>query len=409
MRVGGGHTGDVTRPASRTILHADLDSFYASVEQRDVPALRGRPVLVGMGVVTAASYEAKRRGVTTPMGIGPALRRCPDAVVVPPRMDAYARASRAVFAVFDDITPEVEGLSIDEAFLDVTGLWRLAGDSRAIAAALRRRVADEVGLPISVGVASTKFLAKVASAVSKPDGLLVVAPGEELAFLRPLPIRRLWGVGPVTAERLAARGLTTVADVADLAESALVAMVGVAAARHLRALAHNLDPRPVDTGRRRRSMGSQRAFPARRAAWGDAELVLLEVVDRVTARLRTADLLGRTVVLRLRYGDLTGVTRSHTMPVATNTTAVVLDAARTLMRSAWPEVRARGLSKVGVAVSGLVPAAATQLTIPFGGHDTGRLDGAVDQVRTRFGAAAVGRAALIGRRRHDMPLLGEWA
>ncbi|MFV0525169.1 MAG: DNA polymerase IV [Acidimicrobiales bacterium] len=397
----------MTSPGARTILHADLDSFYASVEQRDDPLLRGRPVLVGMGVVTAASYEAKRRGVTTPMGIGPARRLCPDAVVVPPRMEAYAEASRAVFAIFDDVTPEVEGLSIDEAFLDVTGLWRLVGDGPSVAAALRHRVAADVGLPISVGVASTKFLAKVASAVSKPDGLLVVPAGEELAFLRPLPIRRLWGVGPVTAERLAARGLTTVADVADLAEPALAAMVGVAGARHLHALAHNRDPRPVDTGRRRRSMGSQRAFPARQAAWADAEVVLLEVVDRVAGRLRTADRLGRTVVVRLRYGDFTDATRSHTLPEATNATAVLLDTARNLLRSAWPEVRARGVSKIGVAVSNLESADTTQLTIPFGGRDPGRVDGAVDRVRARFGTSALGRAALLGRERPQVPLLGE--
>src|SRR5262245_12558859 len=222
-----------------TILHADLDSFYASGEQRDDPRLRGRPVIVGAGVVLAASYEAKAYGVQTAMGGRQAKRLCPDAVVVRPRMSAYSEASKAVYRVFDDTTPLVEGLSIDEAFLDVRGLERIAGTPAQIAARLRRTVLERVGLPITVGVASTKFLAKVASAVAKPDGLLVVPPGGELAFLHPLPVERLWGVGPVTGSRLRACGVSTVGEIARLPENALVAMLGVAAGRHLHALAHN--------------------------------------------------------------------------------------------------------------------------------------------------------------------------
>src|SRR5881396_3106165 len=228
-----------------TILHADLDSFYASVEQRDDPALRGRPVIVGAGVVLAASYEAKAFGIRTAMGGTQARRLCPRAVVVPPRMSAYSEASKALFQVFDDTTPLVEGLSIDEAFLDVRGLERISGTPAEIAVRLRRDVREGVGLPITVGVARTKFLAKVASGVAKPDGLLVVPPGSELAFLHPLPVERLWGVGAVTAAKLEQRGIRTVGQVAQLGETVLVSILGLASGRHIHALAHNRDPRPV--------------------------------------------------------------------------------------------------------------------------------------------------------------------
>ncbi|MGB8351884.1 MAG: DNA polymerase IV, partial [Gaiella sp.] len=240
-----------------TILHADVDSFFASVEQRDDPALRGRPVVVGAGVVLAASYEAKAYGVRTAMGGREARRLCPHAVVVSPRMSAYSEASKEMFRVFEDATPLVEGLSIDEAFLDVRGMQRLAGSPREIAARLRRQVRERVGLPITVGVARTKFLAKVASGVAKPDGLLVVPPDAELEFLHPLPVERLWGVGPKTAARLHERGIRTVGQVAQLPQDALVAMLGRATGRHLHALAQNHDRRRVRTGRRRGSIGSQ--------------------------------------------------------------------------------------------------------------------------------------------------------
>ncbi|OOK75564.1 impB/mucB/samB family protein [Mycobacterium kansasii] len=243
-----------------SILHADLDSFYASVEQRDDPALRGRPVIVGGGVVLAASYEAKAYGVRTAMGGVQARRLCPRAVVVPPRMSAYTRASEAVFAVFRHCTPVVEPLSVDEAFLDVGGLRRLCGTPVEIAARLRADVRDQVGLPITVGVARTKFLAKVASQEAKPDGLLLVPPDQELAFLHPLPVRRLWGVGAVTADKLHAHGIHTVADVAELSESTLASMVGDAMGRQLYALSRNIDRRRVTVGVRRRSVGAQRAL-----------------------------------------------------------------------------------------------------------------------------------------------------
>ncbi|MET0909089.1 MAG: DNA polymerase IV, partial [Ilumatobacteraceae bacterium] len=233
-----------------TILHADLDSFYASVEQRDDPSLRGKPITVGGGVVLAASYEAKRFGVRAAMPGGESRPLCPNLIDVPARFDAYVEASKAVYAIFDDTTPIVEPMSIDEAFLDVAGLWRLAGTPRAIAERLRERVADEVGLPITVGVARTKFLAKVASGVGKPDGLLVVEPGGELAFLHPLPVERLWGVGLITAAKLNDRGVYTVGEVAAMDERALTAIVGRNSGAHLHALAMNRDPRRVEGGRR---------------------------------------------------------------------------------------------------------------------------------------------------------------
>src|SRR6476659_10051870 len=242
------------------ILHADLDAFYASVEQRDDPRLRGQPVIVGGGVVLAASYEAKAYGIRTAMGGREARRLCPRAVVVPPRMSAYSEASKAVFEVFHDTSPFVEGISIDEAFLDVRGMERIAGTPVEIAVRLRSDVRARVGLPITVGVARTKFLAKVASAVAKPDGLLVVSPDHELAFLHPLPVERLWGVGAVTARKLHEHELVTVADVARLDEGTLVALLGRASGRHLHALAHNRDARPVEARRRRRSIGAQRAL-----------------------------------------------------------------------------------------------------------------------------------------------------
>lgn len=380
-----------------SILHADLDSFYASVEQRDDPALRGRPVIVGSGVVLAASYEAKAYGVRTPMGGAAARRLCPHAVVVEPRMSAYAEASRAVFAVFDDTTPAVEALSIDEAFLDVRGLEGVSGTPTEIAIRLRRDVLERVGLPVTVGVARTKFLAKVASGVAKPDGLLVVPPDDELAFLHPLPVERLWGVGAVTASKLHDRGLATVGQVARLPEAALVAMLGAALGRHLHALAHNRDPRPVQVGRRRGSMGSQRALGRRRRTPGEIDAVLLGLVDGVTRRMRAARRVGRTVVLRLRFDDFTRATRSHTLSRATAHTQTILGAVRGLMASARPMIERRGLTLVGIAVGNLETDDAVQLALPLDRRSGGVLDAALDAVRARFGSRAVTRAALLGR------------
>ena len=377
-----------------SILHADLDSFYASVEQRDDPRLRGRPVIVGAGVVLAASYEAKARGVRTAMGGHRARQLCPEAVVVPPRMSAYSDASKAVFKVFEDTAPVVEGLSIDEAFLDVRGLDHISGTPVEIAVRLRRRILEEVGLPITVGVARTKFLAKVASAVAKPDGLLAVAPDRELDFLHPLPVERLWGVGRVTAEKLHQRGITTVGQVALLAERDLVVMLGRASGRHLHALAHNYDPRPVEIRRRRRSIGAQRALGRRRRSQQELAEALLALVDRVSRRLRAAHRVCRTVVLRMRFEDFTRATRSYTLREATDQTHTILQTATGLLRASRPIIERRGLTLIGIALTNLSDVGAEQLVLPF---DHARdLDAVVDRVRDRFGSKAITRGVLVG-------------
>ncbi|TMM12391.1 MAG: DNA polymerase IV [Actinobacteria bacterium] len=384
-------------PDEAAILHADLDSFYASVEQRDDRRLRGRPVIVGGGVVLAASYEAKAYGVRTAMGGAQARRLCPHAVVVPPRMSAYSEASKAAFEVFRETAPRVEGLSIDEAFLDVHGMRRIAGAPRDIAARLRREVREHVGLPITVGVARTKFLAKVASAVAKPDGLLVVPTEGELAFLHPLPVERLWGVGPVTAANLRDVGLTTVGEVAQLAEATLVAMLGRASGRHLHALAHNRDPRPVHVGRRRRSMGSQRALGRRPRSAEDLDAILVGLVDRLGRRLRAARRVCRTVVLRLRFGDFSRATRSHTLPEATSHTTPILATARGLLAAAMPAIEHQGITLVGVSLGSLENDEYVQLALPFESERASALDATLDVVRDRFGSDAITRAVLLGR------------
>ena len=380
-----------------TILHADVDAFFASVEQRDDPRLRGRPVIVGAGVVLAASYEAKAYGVCTAMGGAQARRLCPRAVVVEPRMSAYAEASKAVYRVFEDTTPLVEGLSIDEAFLDVRGLERISGTPAEIAVRLRREVLELVGLPITVGVARTKFLAKVASGVAKPDGLLVVPPDRELAFLHPLPVERLWGVGPVTASKLHGRGITTVGQVGQLGEAALVCILGRAAGRHLHALAQNRDLRPVQVRRRRGSIGSQRALGRSPRSPDAVDAIVVGLVDRVTRRMRAAGRVGRTVVLRLRFDDFSRATRSHTLPLATAHTETILATARGLLTAAMPMIELQGLTLVGVAVANLDDDGATQLRLPFDRRSSDALDAALDEVRNRFGSAAITRAVLLGR------------
>jgi DNA polymerase-4 len=392
--------------SSATILHADADAFFASVEQRDAPALRGRPVIVGGGVVLAASYEAKAHGVRTAMGGRRALRLCPDAIVVPPRMAAYTEASKALYALFEDTTPSVEGLSIDEAFLDVRGMERIAGTPREIAVRLRERARERIGLPLTVGIARTKFLAKVASAVAKPDGLLVVPPERELAFLHPLPIERVWGIGPATAEKLHHRGIVTVGDLARVPEPTLSVMLGRAAGRHLHALANNRDPRRVLPRRRRRSIGSQHAFGLRRASIDQLDTELVAIVDRVTRRLRAARRVGRTVVLRLRFGDYTRATRSLTLRHPTARTPTVLAAARSLLAAAQPLIARRGLTLIGLTIANLDDDLPLQLCLPLDADDSGLLDAALDEIGNRYGAAAVTRGVLVGRRPElTMPLL----
>ena len=381
-----------------TILHADLDSFYASVERRDDPRLKHRPVIVGMGIVLAATYEAKARGVHTAMGCSQARRLCPTAVFVPPRFSAYSDASKAVFEIFEDTAPVVEALSIDEAFLDVRGLEHITGTPVQIASRLRRRVRDQVGLPITVGVARTKFLAKVASAVAKPDGLLVVPPDRELEFLHPLPVERLWGVGQVTSRKLHELGIDTVAQVARLTEEALVSMLGPGTGRQLHALSHNRDPRRVERRRRRRSMGAQRALGRRSAqSWETLDAALVALADRLAQRLRAARRVCRTVILRLRFEDFSRATRSHTFLEATNQTQTILAEARGLLAASMPLILDRGATLIGITLTNLTDDCPLQLALPFERGPANPLDAVIDDIRERFGTGAITRAVLLGR------------
>jgi DNA polymerase-4 len=393
-------------PAEATILHADADAFFASVEQRDDPRLRGRPVIVGGGVVLAASYEAKAYGVRTAMGGRQARRLCPHALVVAPRMAAYAEASRALYALFEDTTPSVEGLSIDEAFLDVRGMERIAGTPWEIAVRLRRTARERLGLPLTVGIARTKHLAKIASTVAKPDGLLLVPPGDELAFLHPLPIERIWGIGPATAVRLHRIGVVTAGELARVPEADLETILGTAAARHLHALANNHDPRPVRRRPRRRSIGSQHAHGLRRASPAEIETDLVAIVDRVSRRLRAARRVGRTVVLRLRFGDYSRATRSSTLRHPTARTRPILAAARSLLAAAQPLIERQGLTLIGVTITNLENDLPLQLCLPLDSDNGELLDAALDEIRTRYGATAITRGILLGRRTvPDLPLL----
>jgi DNA polymerase-4 len=318
-------------------------------------------------------------------------------------MSAYTDASRAVFSIFERTSPVVEALSIDEAFLDVRGLDHISGTPRQIAVRLRAEIRAEVGLAITVGVAGTKFLAKVASAVAKPDGLLVIPAGSELGFLHPLPVQRLWGVGRVTAEKLHSHGITTVRQVARLPEPELIRMLGRASGRQVHALAHNRDPRPVRRRQRRRSIGAQRALGRRGRSPTEVQAALMTVVDRVARRLRAAQRTCRTVVLRLRFDDFARATRSHTMAQATTRTTTLLRVARGLLLSVQPLIQSRGLTLIGVALTNLCDQNAIQLALPF--DRAAELDRAIDELRERFGSTAISRAALVGRTETWVPLL----
>jgi DNA polymerase-4 len=346
-----------------TILHADVDAFYASVAQRDDPSLRGRPVVVGSWVVMAASYEARAHGVRGGMGTSRARRLCPGMLVVEPSWPAYMESSRAVFAIFERCGAIVEPGSMEEAFLDVSGGPEPAVE---VAARLRREVREEAGLPLSVGVARTKVLAKIASRSAKPDGLYVVAPEHEEAFLHSLPVERLWGVGPATARRLHAHGLTTVGRAAALEEAELIALLGKAAGRYVHAVAHNRELRPVQRRRGRRSFGAQRALGRAPRTPAELDAAVADLAERVTKRMRRKGRAGRTVVLRLRFGDYTRASRSRTLAHATSDAGVVAGAARALLEVALPLVRQRGITLVGIAVTNLDgPGGAEQLALPL--------------------------------------------
>jgi DNA polymerase IV len=376
-----------------TILHADCDAFFASVAQRDDPSLRGLPVAVGPGIVMAATYEARAFGVRSAMPAEKARRLCPGLVVVNADFDSYVRASRQLFHIFRDTAPVVEGMSLEEAFLDVRGLGHVSGHPVEIAMTLRKRVRDEIGLPLSVGVARTKGVAKMASKMSKPEGLLAVSSEGELPFLHPLRVERLWGVGKSTAEKLHAAGIETVGEVAAMTREELEMVLGRAGARSLHAFALGRDPRRVRIGSGRRSVGSQRGLGLSRLRDGDLDATLVSLVDRVTHRMRKGGHVGRTVVLRLRFGDYKRATRSRTLSHATAGSEPILAAARALARDALPEMRRRGVTMVGITVQGLGDGAAVQLQLPIG-RSSPALDRAVDKVRERFGTDAVSRGKM---------------
>ncbi|MYA74273.1 MAG: DNA polymerase IV [Acidimicrobiaceae bacterium] len=390
-----------------TILHADLDAFYASVEQRDDPKLRNHAVIVGQGVVLACSYEAKRCGVRSGMGGVLARSLCPQAITVPPRMEAYAEASTQVFEQFHDFTPFVEPLSVDEAFLDVAGAEHLFGPAAQIAEELRTQVRENVGLALSVGVAQTKFLAKVASGQAKPDGIIVVEPGNELSFLHPLPIEVLWGVGRVTAAKLHDHGIDTVGDLASCGREGLKSYLGNHASAHLLALARNHDPRAIDTDRRDRSMGAQRALGQKVRHREDLRLELLALAEKVAARLRRAERVARTVTVRYRTSEMRHESRSRTLPEATQQTDILVAVADELLldlvdgpHGPGSRLGRVGCTLIGVTYSALGAPDAIQLALPFAdsGKPTDVLDTMIDSIRSRWGDKAVARASLLGHK-----------
>ena len=376
-----------------TILHVDLDAFFASVEQLDDPSLAGRPVVVGglgpRGVVSTASYEARRFGVHSAMPMARARKLCPQAEYRAPRMARYVEFSERVMDILRSITPLVEQLSIDEAFLDVAGVRRLLGEPEEIAATIRARVQAETGLHASIGVASTKFLAKLAGDMAKPDGLAVVAPGTEKEFLAPLPVSRLWGVGPATGKKLARLGLTTIGEIAELDEAVLVRALGNALGHHLHALANNDDDRAVVPEREAKSIGAEETFPADLHTPDACERELVHLADRACARLRSAGLVARTVTLKIRFGNFETRTKARTLPAATNMRAEVFATARELL--AGFDV-ARGVRLLGVSLSQLADVPTVQPTLDLTGERRAAVERAVDQVRGRFGTNAIGPA-----------------
>jgi DNA polymerase-4 len=377
--------------SAASILHADADAFFASVEQRDDPSLRGRPTIVGAGVVMAASYEARAFGIHGGMGGRQAHRLCPHAAVVPPRFEAYTEASRALFDLFEETAPLVEGLSLEEAFLDVRGLERISGTPRQIAQRLRRQARERIGLAVTVGAARTKVLAKMASRAAKPDGLLLIDPDREGDFLRPLPVEALWGVGAATAEKLRAHGIATIGELGRRDPAELEMFLGTHAARHLHAVAHNRDSRRVRRGRGRRSIGTQSAFAGGRKSGSDLDALLVTLVDRVTRRARAGNHAGRTVTLRFRLGDFSRITRSRTLPHPTAGTGAILAAARALLVATRPLIEQRGITLLGITVANLSDEA--QLELPLEPRFDPALDLAIDEIRKRFGNDAIRRGS----------------
>lgn len=405
---------DAVMPESgAVILHADLDAFYASVEQLLNPALRGRPIAVGGGptggVVLAASYEAKRFGVSGGMPGWRAARLCPELTFVRGHFAEYTQLGDAVMAILGDVTPEVERISIDEAFLDVSGATHLFGPPEAIGALLRARVRAEVGLPISVGAARTKHLAKIASQVAKPDGLVVVQPGTEREFLDPLPVSLVWGVGPVTQARLAELGVRTIGDLAQTPSGAVERILGHAAGRKLGTMARNDDPRRIVTARHAGSVGAQSAMGRRDPDPQTVRAVLAHLADRVARRLRDKGRAGRTVTVRIRFEGLRSVTRSRTLPQPVATTLSLTEIAEHLVRTALDEQPAgTQITLLAISVSNLADQRSIQLELDLEPDDPWRpgshtgaarraVDGSLDTIRHRFGTGAAGYLpALLG-------------
>ena len=394
--------------ARATILHADLDAFYASVEQLLDPSLRGRPIAVGGGVVLAASYEAKAFGVAGGMPGRQARELCPQLIFVPGHFKEYQRLGDAAIKVLDDFTPLVERISIDEAFADVAGCTHLFGPPPEIAKAVRRRVRAELGLPISVGVARTKHLAKIASRVAKPDGLVVVDPKTELDFLHDLPVELMWGVGPVTKARLAQTGIITIGQLAKTSRVALEQLLGHAVGQKLTALAWNRDPREIETHRRARSAGAQAALGKKPAEERVFRPTLHHLADRVGTRLRAKSRVGRTVSVRVRFGDFRSVTRSVTLPSPISATAILAEIAEDLTRGVLADHPAeQTISLLAISVSNLEKHSEIQLELPLGLEDEKRrpgtkkgmarwgVDRAVDRIRDRFGWKAVGYGSVV--------------
>lgn len=383
-----------------TILHADLDAFYASVEQLLNPALRGRPVLVGGGVVVAASYEARAFGVRAPMSTRDALKLCPQAIVVDGHFSRYLELSEQVMSIFEDATPVVEQISVDEGFLDVSGTTHLLGSPSDIGRELRRRVREEVGLPLSVGVASTKFLAKIASARAKPDGLVLVDHGTELAFLHPLPVQALWGVGRVTASKLNRLGIGTIGELAEVNPRALAPVLGPGTASALRALSRNQDPRPVRGGRRSGSVGSQQALGRGLTDTDEMSVVVLGLADRIGRRLRAKDRSGSTLTVRVRFPGPRLVSRSHTLSAPTASTAALSNLGSELVRRALKVAHDDSVTLIGLSLSNLTTDQFLQLELELDEGDVLRagsledlrrqsIDESVDAVRERFGRELV--------------------
>lgn len=379
-----------------TILHADLDAFYASAEQLIDSSLRGKPVLVGGGIVVAASYEARAFGVRAPMSTRDALALCPRAIVVDGHFDRYLDLSDQVMEILDDATPVVEQISVDEAFLDVSGTTHLLGEPSDIARTIRRRVRDEVGLPISIGVASTKFLSKIASARAKPDGLVVVDLGTELDFLHPLPVEALWGVGKVTAARLHRLGIGTIGELSQIPSKAMAPLLGPAASGALRSLSWNQDPRPVKGGRRAGSVGSQHALGRGLTDRDEMAVVVLGLADRVGRRLRAKGRMGSTLTTRVRFPGPRSVTRSHTLSSPTGSTAALANLGMVLVERAFEDNQGETVTLIGLSVSNLTTDDYVQLELQLGDDDLlragsdmalrrNRLEGSVDEVREKFG------------------------